>query len=164
MPWVTESPEKKVREQSGVKNMSLPKLRWLLHGHIYVSVHKAIFLRSMHFIFFGLFFFFFLWSNPHHIEVPWLGVTLALYLPAYVTATAMPDLSHVCDLHHSSWQCWILSPLSKVRDQTCVLMDTSQICFQWAIDRNSDICIFLYENYIPDTACKLKLKQKLENC
>ena len=32
----------------------------------------------------------------------------------------------VCDLHHSSWQCWILNPLSEARDQTRVLMDTSQ--------------------------------------
>ena len=45
------------------------------------------------------------------------------------TATAMQDPSHICDLHHSSWQCWILNPLSKVRDQTHVLMVTSQVCF-----------------------------------
>ena len=29
-----------------------------------------------------------------------------------------PDLSHVCDLHHSSWQHQILNPLSKARDCT----------------------------------------------
>ena len=29
----------------------------------------------------------------------------------------------------SSWQCQILNPLSKARDQTCILMDTSQIHF-----------------------------------
>ena len=29
-------------------------------------------------------------------------------------------------------QCWILNPLSEARDQTHVLMDTSQICFRWA--------------------------------
>ena len=28
------------------------------------------------------------------------------------TATAMPDPSHIFDLHHSSWQCWILNPVS----------------------------------------------------
>ena len=49
--------------------------------------------------------------------------------PAYATATAMPYLSCICDLHHSSWQRHILNPLSKARDQTCVLMDTSQIHF-----------------------------------
>ena len=37
----------------------------------------------------------------------------------------MPDLSHICDLHLSSWQHWILNPLSKARDQTCILTETS---------------------------------------
>ena len=27
----------------------------------------------------------------------------------------MPDPSHVCDLHHSSQQCWILNPLDQTR-------------------------------------------------
>ena len=35
--------------------------------------------------------------------------------------------SHVCDLHHSSRQRWILNPLSKARDRTCNLMVPSQI-------------------------------------
>ena len=50
------------------------------------------------------------------MEFPRLGVKLELQLLAYTTATAMPDLSHVCDLHHSSWQHWILNPLSEARD------------------------------------------------
>ena len=36
----------------------------------------------------------------------------------------MPDPSHICDLHRSSWQCWILNLLSKARNWTHVLMDT----------------------------------------
>ena len=36
----------------------------------------------------------------------------------------------VCNLHHSSRKCWILNPLSEARDQTCVLMDTSQACYR----------------------------------
>ena len=32
-------------------------------------------------------------------------------------------------LYHSSRQCRILNPLSKARDPTCILMDTSQIPF-----------------------------------
>ena len=39
------------------------------------------------------------------------------------------DLSCVCDLHHRSWQCWIVNPLSEARDQTRILMDTSQVQF-----------------------------------
>ena len=36
------------------------------------------------------------------MEVPRPGVELELQLLAYATATAMPDLRSVCDLHHSS--------------------------------------------------------------
>ena len=52
---------------------------------------------------------------------------MELQLLAY--ATARQDPSCVCDLNHSAWQCRILNPLSEARDQTCILMDTSQICF-----------------------------------
>ena len=62
------------------------------------------------------------------MEVPRLGIELELQLLAYTTATATEDLSHVCDLHHSSRQHQILNPLSEAKDQTCVLMDTIWIC------------------------------------
>jgi len=62
-----------------------------------------------------------------HMEVPRLGVETELQLPAYTTATARLDLSHICNPHHSSWQHQILNPLSKARGQTCILMDTSQV-------------------------------------
>ena len=63
------------------------------------------------------------------MEVPRLGVESGLQLPAYTTATAtaMPDLSHVWDLHRSSRQHRILNPLSEARDQTRNLMVPSQI-------------------------------------
>ena len=69
--------------------------------------------------------------GPHqwHMEVPRLGIESELQLLAYTTATAMPDPSRLCDLHQNSQQCWILNPLSKARDQTCELMDTSWIRF-----------------------------------
>ena len=44
----------------------------------------------------------------------------------------MRDLSHVCDLHHSSSQRRIPNPLSKARDQTCNLMAPGQIHFHCA--------------------------------
>ena len=44
-------------------------------------------------------------------------------------ATPTPNLSHVFDLHYNSLQRWILNPMSKARDQTFVLMDTSQVCY-----------------------------------
>ena len=44
-------------------------------------------------------FFFFFWTHLWHMEVPRLGVESEL---VYTTATATPDLSHTCNLHHSS--------------------------------------------------------------
>ena len=35
----------------------------------------------------------------------------------------------VCSLHHSSWQHRTLNALSEARDQTHILMDTSQVCY-----------------------------------
>ena len=58
---------------------------------------------------------------------PRLGVESQLQLLAYATATATPDPGLVCDLHHSSQQCWILSPLREARDWTHILMDTSWV-------------------------------------
>ena len=75
-----------------------------------------------------IFFLFFVFLGPHpqHMEVLRLGVQSEP--PAYTTATAMPDPSHVFDLYHSSWQRWIPNPQSETRDQTRFLMDTSQVC------------------------------------
>ena len=64
--------------------------------------------------------------------VPRLGVKSELQLLAYATATATQDPSRLCDLHHSSRQCQILNPVSEARDRTCILMDTSLICFHCA--------------------------------
>ena len=66
------------------------------------------------------------------MEVLRLGVESELQLPAYSTAIAMPDLSLICDLHHSSRQCWILNPLREARDQIRNLMFPSQIHFPCA--------------------------------
>ena len=60
--------------------------------------------------------FFFLRVAPWHMKVPRLGVESELQLLAYTTATATWDPSHVCNLHHSSWQHWILNPQREARD------------------------------------------------
>ena len=44
------------------------------------------------------------------------GGELELQLLAYTIATATPDLSRGCDVHHDSWQHGILDPLSEARD------------------------------------------------
>ena len=48
-----------------------------------------------------------------HMEVPRLRVKSELLLPAYTIALVMPDLSLVCNLYHSSGQCWIIKPLNE---------------------------------------------------
>ena len=76
-------------------------------------------------IYFFFFFFFLSFLGPHlqHMEIPRLGIEIELQLTAYATATAMPDLSLVCELHHSSRQHWILNPLSRDMDWTHILME-----------------------------------------
>ena len=71
----------------------------------------------------------FLGLQLQHLEISRLEIKSELQLPAYATATATPDLSRVCDLHCTSWQCQILNPRSEARDQTHVLVDTSRVCY-----------------------------------
>jgi len=76
------------------------------------------------FPFFSFFSFFFLEPHPWHMEVHGPEVILELQLPAYTTATAMPDSSHISNLCHSLWQHQTLNPLSEARDWTCIFTDT----------------------------------------
>ena len=66
------------------------------------------------------------------MEVPRLGVELELHLPAYSIAMATLDLNLICTLHSSLRHRQSLNPLSEARDQTCILMDTSQVHYHWA--------------------------------
>ena len=89
------------------------------------SVCFYFFLGGRYFYLF--IYFVFLGLHLRHMEVPRLGVESELQLPAYTTSTTTSDPSHVRDLQHSSQQCWILNTLSKARDQTRNLMDTSWV-------------------------------------
>ena len=88
-----------------------------------------IFKCQVHASFLIFNFFCFLGRHVEHMEVPSLGVKSELQLPAYTTATAMRDPSHVWNLHHSSRQRQSPDPLSEARDRIGILMDTSWICF-----------------------------------
>ena len=115
-----------------VTELCIPQLPWedLAYGcsilHCFAPEGRKL---SPYFWF--VWFFVFLDLYLQHMEILRPGVELQL--PAYTTAIATWDPSHVCDLHHSSWQCRILNPLSKARNWTCVLMDTSWVCFCWAM-------------------------------
>ena len=65
-----------------------------------------------------IYFFSSLWPHLWHKEIARLGVEWELQLPAYTTATTIPDPRLICKLHHSSWQHQILNPLSEARDRT----------------------------------------------
>ena len=87
---------------------------------IFLKLHRTYTLKA-------LFFFPFLGPHLQHMEIPKLAVKSELQLPAYATATAQRDPSHVCDLHHNSWQRQIPNPLSEARDPTCIPMDPSRV-------------------------------------
>ena len=71
----------------------------------------------------GFFFFFFEWLHLQQMEVLGLGVKWELQLPAYTTALATWDPSHISDLLRRLWQRWILQTLSEARDQIGILKD-----------------------------------------
>ena len=68
------------------------------------------------------------------MEVPRLGVKSELQLLAYTTATT-PDPSHICELIPQL--VGMLNPPSEARDQTRILMDTSQVLNTLSHNRNS---------------------------
>ena len=68
--------------------------------------------------------FFFSQQHLQHMEVPGLGVESELQLLANPTATATPDLSHICNVRCHLLQHWILNPLSKVRKGTHIPVNT----------------------------------------
>ena len=93
---------------------------------------------------------FFLGPHPRHVNVPGLGVESELQLPAYTTATATPDPSHICNLCCSLWQSQTLNPLSEARDGTHVLMDTS-----WVLNPLSHQGTPLLTSFFPDCGSRL---------
>ena len=71
----------------------------------------------------------FLGLHLQHMEIPRLGVESELQLLGYTIATAMWDLSCICDLYRSSQQHRIPNPLHKARVQPCILMDPGWVCY-----------------------------------
>ena len=109
-----------------LEKLNLPRLR---------SVNPERFL-NVYLIYNFAFLFFFLGPHLWHMEVPRLGAHTT------ATVTAMWDPSRISHLYHSLWQLRILNLLSKARDRTCVLIDTTQICFRWATTRTPTILYF----------------------
>ena len=91
------------------------------------------------------FFFFFVFSGPHPqlMEIPRLQVKLELQAASLHHSHSNMGSETCCDLHHSSRQQWILNPLSKARDPTQVLTDTSQLHYYWATMRTPRLLFWM---------------------
>ena len=108
-----------------------------LHFMLFSIIH-SFFIASHKLVKTGFFFFFFFWGlHLRHMEVSGPGVELELQLLSYITATATPDLSLICELHLSLWPCQFLNSLNKATDPTHILMDTSWVLNPPSHNRNS---------------------------
>ena len=95
---------------------------------IYCGNHFTMYVGQIIILYIYLFIYLFILGlHLKHMEVPRLGIESQMKMPAYATATATPDPSHICDLYCSLQQYQILNPLSEARDWTCILMDTSWV-------------------------------------
>ena len=83
--------------------------------------------------------FVFVFLGPHllHTAVPRSGVKSELQLPAYTTAIATPDPSHVCDLHHSP------NSLSRASDGTASLRILAGVRYHRATNGNSSRAVLM---------------------
>ena len=88
------------------------------------------------------------------MEVPRLGVESELWLWPYAAAKAMRNPSGICHLHHRSRKRWILNPLSKARDRTRILRDTSRLHYRWATTGTPKVNYF-YPSDLPSLSFSL---------
>ena len=115
---------------------------YIIYTFLYINIHIYSFIYIC-VVCVCVCVYFFLELQVWHMEVPRLGVELELQLLAYSTAIATWDPSLVCTIHHSSQWSRILKPLSKARDQTHILMDTSWVCYCW-VTTGTPMYSFLY--------------------
>ena len=93
--------------------------------------------------------------GPHlqHMEVPRLGSNRSC--SSWHTPQPQPQpqprgIWAESDLHHSLPQHHILNPLSKTRNRTCILMDTSQVCYCGATTGTPHKMVFEF-NFLKST-------------
>ena len=107
--------------QAGRQRSTAPRIRW---DTFFIIQARGKGKRQPSFFFF-FFFFLFRTAPAAYINYQARGRTRA------VAAGVRHSHSNTWDLHHSSRQRWILNPLSKARDWTCILLDTSWVCYHW---------------------------------
>ena len=90
-------------------------------------LEKTFTFLSFLFFFFSLFIFL-LGMHSWHVKFPDYG----------------SNRSHICDLHHSSQQHWILNPLNEARDRTHILTDMCWVLNPLSHIGNSKTFTFLH--------------------
>ena len=103
--------------------------------------HVSLFFIFIIYFCFVLFFFILFTATPVAYGSSLSRDQIRAATGAYATAVATLDLSHICHLHHSLHQCRIFNPLNEARNQTHILLDTSQFLNPLSHNRNT---IFLY--------------------
>ena len=116
---------------------------WRFHKH-----------QKLYFIYFILFYFIWLFratplAHGSSQARGQIGAIAAGLYHSHSNSRSMPHLQPA----PQSPQCQILNPLSKAKDQTCVLMDTGQIHFHWATTGTSPLlfskALLISFKYIP---------------
>ena len=115
------------------KSYTLQRKGYWRHNSVNLKKRNAREIKDTFTPLFFFSFFFLLQTKQWNRDVPRLGVESEVYLPKHKTKGGRPGASHICEPHHSSWPRQTLNPLSEGRDETCVLLDTSQIHFHWAM-------------------------------
>ena len=115
---------------------------------IYPFFHLAETAKWSTETFFSSFFSFFsLMAPPTASGSSQAGGQFGAVALAYTTATAMWDLSLICDLNRSLWQCWILNPLrikpTSFGNQTHILTELCQVCNWLSHNGNSNFLLFM---------------------
>ena len=109
-----------------------------------LKVHLLRWYSAKNFLSFFFFSFIFR-ATPVAYGSSWAKWWIRAAVETYATATAMPDLSCICGLCHSFWQCWILNPLSEARDQTWPSRTLCRVLNPLSHNRNS-VKVFCVEN------------------
>ena len=128
---------------SNTSDRAISLQSWYLH-HLHHGTASRGHFPFCFCIYLLSFLFFFLGLHLSHMEVSRLGIKLELQLLDFTTATATWDPSRVCDLHHSPLQHWILNSLSRARDGTCILTDTTQVLNPLSHRRS---CYFFFSSH-----------------
>ena len=118
----------------------------ILGNLLYLFIYLFIYLLS-----------FLSWATPMAYGASQARGLIAAIATAYTRDTATWDLSHILKLHYISWQCQILNPLSKARNQTHSLFVPSHI--NEPLSHNGNSGNLLYDKFLAEGKGKTQEKR-----